>query len=81
MLTIVKTNKKNSQQACNGNNMYVVLRNEKDDVLFTVPRTELISTKKSSKIEVGDVVSHGVRGKRIRGTIVLLGKILLILLR
>ncbi|CAF1341581.1 unnamed protein product [Rotaria sp. Silwood1] len=57
----------------NNNDMYAVLRDEKNNILHIVPRTEIISAKKSGKVDVGDTASHGVRDKRIRGTIVLLG--------
>ena len=55
--------------------MHAVLRDEKNDMLHIAPRTEIISAKKSGKIDVGDTASHGVRDKRIRGTILLLDKV------
>ena len=56
------------------NDIYAVLRDGKNDELHIVPRKEIISAKKSGEIDVGDVVSHGVRDKCIRATVVLLGK-------
>ena len=47
---------------------------EENDELRIVPRKEIISAKKSGDIDVGDAVSHDVRDKRIRATVVLLDK-------
>ncbi|CAF4466881.1 unnamed protein product, partial [Rotaria sp. Silwood2] len=81
MSTHTRDYEKKSQQTAsltttNNNDMYAVLRDEKNNILHIVPRTEIISAKKSGKVDVGDTASHGVRDKRIRGTIVLLDQCL-----
>jgi hypothetical protein len=54
---------------------YCMLRDQDSEKLLVVPRTEIISAKKPSKLAMGDIVSHGKRGKRIRAEILLVGKI------
>ena len=56
------------------NGMYALLRDQATDKLHIVRHKELISAKNLAKFDVGDIVSHGRRGKRIRAAIVLLGK-------
>lgn len=53
---------------------YVLIRSEANDNVTMVQFEELISTKTRGKLIVGDIVSHGLRDKRIRGKIILLGE-------
>ena len=63
-----------STDACVSDRFCVVLRDEKNDSLRIVPRKEIASAKTSVNVDVGDVVSHGMRNKRSRGTVLLTDK-------
>lgn len=57
-----RDHEKRSQQpislgSSNTNDMYIVLRDDKNDDIRIVPRSEIISAKKSGKFDVGDIVS------------------------
>jgi len=59
--------------------MYALLRDQATNKLHVVPHKEMSSSKNLAKLDVGDIVCHGKRDKRIRAVIVLLGKTLIIL--
>ena len=54
---------------------YILLRDQASAELMVVPIEEIISSKNREKLSSGDIVSHGARGKRIRATITLIGKL------
>lgn len=56
-------------------NDYALLRDQASEKLMVVPIEEIISSKNREKLSSGDTVSHGTRGKRIRATITLIGKL------
>ena len=55
---------------------YVLLRDQASAKLIVSPFEAIVSTKDRAKLSVGDVVSHGLRDKRIRATILLIGEFL-----
>ncbi len=83
MATSAKNSSKKSQHSSSVstsklNGMYSLLRDQATNKLHVVPHKEIISTKNLTKLDIGDNVSHGKRDKRIRATIILLGKTLII---
>ena len=54
---------------------YVLLRDQASEKLMVVPIEEIISSKNREKLSSGDTVNHGTRGRRIRATITLIGKL------
>ena len=84
MAPSAKTVSKKAQRASSGStskfeNMYALLRDQATDKLHVVPYKEIISSKSLAKLDVGDIVSHGKLDKRIRATIVLIGRTLMVL--
>jgi hypothetical protein len=82
MSSRVRDIKKKSRQSSSSSSamnddreVFAVLRNQVNEKLFMVRRSEIISTKVVSKLVVGDIVSHGTRDKRVRAVILLIGKI------
>ena len=53
---------------------YALIRDQANDKLKVVPCHEVICSKNRKKLCVGDTITHGLRDKRIRAMIVLLGK-------
>ena len=56
--------------------MFVIVRDERSDALHVLPRSDVVPTKKSSTVVVGDVVLHGPRTRHVRAVVVLIGEIL-----
>ena len=81
MSSRVRDLKKKSRQSSSSSatkddrEVFAVLRNQANEKLLMVRRSEIISTKVISKLVVGDIVSHGTRDKRVRAVILLIGKI------
>ena len=57
---------------------YALLRDQATDGVRVVPFHEIVSSKDLAKLAAGDLVTHGLRGQRIRAMIVLVGEFLLI---
>ncbi|CAF0809163.1 unnamed protein product [Adineta steineri] len=55
------------------NDIYMIVRDLATDKLILVARKLISSSKKLSKVVVGDIISHGNRGHRIRAKVVLIG--------
>ncbi|CAF0995444.1 unnamed protein product [Adineta steineri] len=55
------------------NDIYMIVRDLATDKLILVARKLISSSKQLSKVVVGDIVSHGKRGHRIRAQVVLIG--------
>ncbi len=75
---------KRSQNSSSGaasefNGIYALLRGQATGKLHIVLHKEIISAKKLTKLDVRDISSYEKRDKRIRTTIVLLGKTLIII--
>jgi hypothetical protein len=74
-----ETNKKtNTEKKSSGKekkDKYVLLRDQATDEFRVVPFHEIISSKDRVKLTAGDVVTHGLRDKRIRAMIALLGEL------
>lgn len=71
-----KKSQQSSSSTTNDKNlMFVVLRDQNSNELRIAPQNEVTSTKTPSKLAVGDLVSYGPRGKRVRGVILVIGNI------
>ena len=53
---------------------YALIRDQATDGVRVVPFHEIVSSKDLAKLAAGDLVTHGLRGQRIRAMIVLVGE-------
>ena len=79
MSSRIRETNKNSQQPKGSTGKenkirFVLLRDQASEQIIVSPFREIISTKNRAKLSAGDVVSHGLRDKRIRATILLIGE-------
>lgn len=56
------------------NEKFVLIRDIRNDSHYVVPKNEIITAKKFDKLQPGDEISHGQRGKRLRAIILTIGK-------